>query len=130
MVVKSVPEEVERFLDENVESIDQLEVLRVLGEQPGKEWRAAELAREVQAGEEALASHLAALHSRGIVALVPQGAEQLWRHGARTPELERLVSHLLQVYKERPVTLIKMVYARTGARLRAFAEAFRVREDR
>jgi hypothetical protein len=130
MVVEAIPEEVERFLDMNIESIDQLEVLRVLGDQPGKEWGTAALAKEVQAGEQALGAHLAALQSRGLVANAGAGADTLWRHGARTPELEGLVGRLLQVYKERPVTLIKMVYAKAGARLRAFAEAFRVREDR
>jgi hypothetical protein len=128
MVVVTIPEEVERFLDANIESIDQLEILRILGDQPDKEWDAAELARAVQAGPQALVAHLAALQSRGLVGGVASGSELHWRHGARTPELEGEVARLLQVYRERPVTLIKMVYAKAGAQLRALAEAFRVRE--
>jgi hypothetical protein len=128
MAVYAIPEDIERFLSANIESIDQLEVLRVLGEQPGTEWCAADLAGEVQTGEQALGAHLAALLSRGLVTSVGQGPDQRWRHGARTSELEGLVGRLLQVYRERPVTLIKMVYAGAGARLRAFADAFRVRE--
>jgi hypothetical protein len=64
------------------------------------------------------------------VASVARGTDLFWLHGARTPELQGLLDRLLQVYKERPVTLIKMVYARAKESLRAFAEAFRVREDR
>jgi hypothetical protein len=56
-VVDPIPEDIERFLDENIESIDQLEVLRVLGDNPQKEWAAAELAQTLQVQTEALAAH-------------------------------------------------------------------------
>jgi hypothetical protein len=128
MVVEAIPEEVVRFLDAYIDTIDQLEILRVLGDQPAKEWQADELARAVQAKAQTIGTHLAALQARGLVTGDLSGGELLWRHGARTPELEGRVAQLLHVYRERPVTLIKMVYDKAGARLRAFAEAFRVRE--
>ena len=50
------------------------------------------------------------------------------RHGP-VPALADLVVRLLQLYKERPVTLIKMVYARAKDPLRTFADAFRLRKE-
>jgi hypothetical protein len=116
MPVDPIPEEIARFLATNIDSFAQLEVLRVLGDDPSKEWAAAELSREVQARPAALASHLAVLQSRGLLTTVTRGADLFCRHGPDTPERERLVSRLLGLYRERPVTLIKMVYAQAGKR--------------
>lgn len=40
------PEEIKKFIDANIESIEQLEILRVLGECPQREWSFAELAKD------------------------------------------------------------------------------------
>lgn len=122
------PEDVARFMQDNIETIDQLEILRILGEDPGKEWDCTALAGEVQAGAQAVRAHVAAMSARGLLTMIVQGAVTSCRHGAATPELESLVGRLLNVYKERPVTMIKMVYQRARDPLRAFADAFRIRK--
>ncbi len=124
-----IPDEVRRFLDENVESIDQLEILRILSETPDKEWLARDLARMTQTPPETAAASLTALHARGLLALETRGDLLLARRGARTPGLEAQVDRLLQLYRERPVTMIKLVYARANERLRAFADAFKIRKE-
>jgi hypothetical protein len=43
--------------------------------------------------------------------------------------LQELVDRLLQLYRERPVTMIKMVYERAKDPLRKFADAFRLRKE-
>ncbi|HJT75788.1 MAG TPA: ArsR family transcriptional regulator [Gemmataceae bacterium] len=127
--MEAFPEEVKRFLDANVETVEQLEILRILAEDPGREWPSGELAREVQAQPPALLTHLAALHGRGLLALETRGTDVICRYGPKTPELEAGLSRLLQVYRERPVTMIKLVYARAKDVLRTFAEAFRIRKE-
>src|SRR5687767_1000007 len=59
------PEEVNRFLDEFVESLDQLEVLRLLWERPNVTWTDSTLAAEVQIESSYAATQLAILDSRG-----------------------------------------------------------------
>ena len=126
--MEPIPEEVKRFADANIESIDQLEILRVLGETPGKEWDAAALAAAVQAEPKAVAAHLAALHGRGLLAAEKRGADWVGRYGPQTPELADQVGRLLQLYRERPVTMIKMIYARAKDSLAVFSDAFRFRQ--
>jgi len=116
-------------MEANIESLDQLEILRVLGEAPGREWGAAELAREVQCSPGAAASHLAALQARGLVARAVRGSDVFGQYGPQSPELERLLAELLQLYRERPVTMIKLVYARPRGTLQTFADAFRIRKE-
>jgi hypothetical protein len=113
----------------NVESIDQLEILRVLGEDREKEWDSVALAVAVQAEPQAVRAHLAAMQSRGLLATTARGAGFCCRYGVAAPELETMVERLLQMYKERPVTMIKMVYERARDPLRAFADAFRIRKE-
>ena len=40
-----------------------------------------------------------------------------------------MLDRLFQAYRERPVTLIRMVYARPSAKVIALAEAFRIRKE-
>lgn len=122
-------DDVRRFLDENVESLEQLEILRVLAEDPGRAWGATELAGAIQAEPATAAKHLTALGGRGLITLTTAGAEAAGRHGARTPELGAKVDALLAAYRQRPVTMIKLVYERANERLRAFSDAFRLRKE-
>lgn len=124
-----IPDEVRRFLDENVESVDQLEVLRILGEDPAREWAAGELAGELQADPQALSSDLVALHSRGLLKRAARGTEVFCQYGPATPELADALGLLLRVYLERPVTMIRLVSTRASRAIRSFAEAFRFRKE-
>lgn len=122
------PEDVARFMFDHVESIDQLEILRVLGEDPRREWDAVTLAAEVQASPQAVRGHLTSLHARGLLAIRAQGADVSCRYGVTTPDLDGMVNRLLRLYEERPVTMIKMIYDRAKDPLRDFTDAFRVRK--
>jgi DNA-binding transcriptional ArsR family regulator len=123
------PDDLKRFLDGNIEAIEQLEILRLLGDNPDKEWGTAALARDVQAPQPVVVAHVAALYARGLLQSENRGGEVVCRHGARTPELQALVARLLQLYRERPVTMIRMVYSRSDPALRSFSDAFRLRKE-
>lgn len=124
-----LPEEVRVFLEANIDSVDQLEILRVLGEDRQKEWSAAGIAREVQVQPKAIGSHLTALHARGLMVLTTRDTGLFCRYGPATPELEERMNRLLQVYRERPVTMIKLVYVRAREVLKTFADAFRLKKE-
>jgi hypothetical protein len=125
-----IPQDITRFMQENIESLEQLELLRVLSEDPSKEWELVSLGREAQADPQAATSHLAALSSRGLLTVITRGTETFYRHGCASPALDKMLSRLLQLYKERPVSTIRLVYAQATDRLRAFADAFRVRKEK
>jgi DNA-binding transcriptional ArsR family regulator len=124
-----LPEEIKRFMDESIESVDQLEILRILGEDPQEEWSVPLLASKVQVEPQTLSSHLAALNSRGLLRAVQRGSDFFCQYGPQTPELEDRVNRLLQLYKERPVTMIRMVYERASKVLQTFADAFKIRKE-
>lgn len=107
--MEPIPEVVRRFA-ENIESIDQLEILRVLRENPKKEWDSASLAAATQAEPSVVVAHLSAMHARGLLAAERRGADWSARHGPHTAELTEQVNLLLQLYRERPVSMIRLIY--------------------
>ncbi|HEY7331087.1 MAG TPA: hypothetical protein VH592_25850 [Gemmataceae bacterium] len=124
-----LPEEVKRFLETNIDSVDQLEILRVLGEDPDKEWPAVDLAREVQSAPQSINAHLNALHARGFLLVDKRESDLFCRYGPHSPDLVGRTAQLLQVYRERPVTMIKLVYATARDPLKTFADAFRLKKE-
>lgn len=129
-MAEQFPEDVRRFLDDYVESIDQLEILRLLWEKPDMDWSATVLSAEVQAELAAVITHLAALRARGLLVSADRGTGLVYRYGPRNSELEGRLQTTLQHYRERPVSMIKLVVARSKDPLRNFSDAFRVRPPR
>lgn len=112
-----------------MESVEQLEILRILGEAPDTPHAVPELARSAQIQASAIAGQLAALEQRGLVRTQVLESRPVCCYAPRTPEIGEFARRLLQLYRERPVTLIRLVYARTDERLKAFAESFRLRKE-
>ena len=67
------------------------------------------------------------LSGGGLFAAETAGAGWACRYGPHNPEREALLQKVLQLYRERPVSMIKLVAARAKNPLRNFADAFRVR---
>jgi hypothetical protein len=55
--------------------------------------------------------------------------DESYRYRPAGPELETHVATLAQAYEQRPVTLIRLIYALRDTRIRSFADAFRLRKD-
>lgn len=123
------PDDVRAFMEQNIDGIEQLEVLRILSENEDKRWDVASLMAEVQAPSQALLGYLGTLQSRGLISSVQREEGTLWQYGSSSEEMRTMLSRLLQTYKERPVTMIRMVYAKKAKSLEAFSDAFRLRKE-
>lgn len=130
MPQKPIADDVLQFLDANVDSIEQLEILRNLGEDPGKIWSADDLARVTQVEPSIMPAHLSALEGRGLVRTQTHEGRLACQYNLQTTQAAGMLTRLLQAYKEHPVTLIRIVYERADERLKAFAEAFRLRKEK
>jgi hypothetical protein len=49
--------------------------------------------------------------------------------GFSEDELARHLATLAQAYEQRPVTLVRLIYALRDRKIRSFADAFRLRKD-
>jgi hypothetical protein len=55
--------------------------------------------------------------------------DEALRYRPASDELARQVSTLAQAYEERPVTLVRLIYALRDQKVRSFAEAFKLRKN-
>jgi hypothetical protein len=102
-----------RFIQTAVPSVDAAEVLLQLFGEPERWWDPAALQAPVDG-----------FQARGLIAVGPDKRVQ---YRPANPELDAHVRTLAQAYKERPVTLIRMIYALRDTRIQTFADAFKLR---
>jgi DNA-binding IclR family transcriptional regulator len=110
-----------------VPSLQAAELLTLLQADPERWWELAELqARLRTAGlPDAEATRLLQLvEARGLLAT---GADRRLQFRPADPALAAHMRTLARAYKERPVTLIRMIYALRDQRIRSFADAFRLK---
>jgi hypothetical protein len=73
-----------------------------------------------------VAGYLELFQQHGLVAVGPDRRAQ-FRPGPG--EAGRHVDTLAQAYRERPVTLIRVIYALRDGKIRSFADAFRLKRS-
>jgi len=88
----------------------------------------AELATKLEPlaslSEPEISKHLELFQQRGLAARV-EGNQ--WRYQPASPDLDSHVRTLARLYNERPVTLIRMIYALRDTKIKTFADAFKIR---
>jgi hypothetical protein len=117
-----------RFLRAAVPTVDAAEVLLVLQREPQRWWSAEEvvgaLAPSVSLTVSATAACLTVFQASGLIAAGPDKRVQ-YRPGSG--ELDAHVRTLAQAYSERPVTLIRVIYALRDSKIQSFADAFKLK---
>jgi len=111
--------------------MDALEILILLVRRPDQDWTLDAISSELRydvADRPAVTRCLELFAANGLL-IRGEGGTFLYR--TASPELASTVTQLLQAYDERPVTLIRTLYAIADSRnIQAFADAFRIRKDR
>ncbi len=106
--------------------MDHLRALLLLAADARSEWNAMGVAGKLYIPPAQAAEVLAGLAAKKL--LIARGQPMSYRYQPQTPELGELVKELAELDRQRPVTLINLVYARPGA-LQAFADAFKIKKD-
>jgi hypothetical protein len=117
------------FIQAVIPAVQAAELLLLLKARPAEWWAPAEaVARLHQSGltEADAARYLETFHLRGLLAVGPDRRVQ---YRPANPFIGGQVEKLAQAYSERPVTLIRMIYALRDMRIRSFADAFKVRRN-
>ena len=113
-----------RFLQTSVPAVEAAELLLALKRDETRWWAPRELIESgVAVREEDAARYLEGLQARGLVALDAERRVQY-----RAPEaLAAHIATLEKVYRERPVTLIRVIYGLRDSKIRSFSDAFKLR---
>src|SRR5436190_19656045 len=123
------PDDLRSFIQEYISSVDAAELLILLATAPVRSYRVAELIEDLRPtvlSEPAARRRLVHFEANG---LVTSEAGESWQYSPATPALDRAVRSLAKVYNERPVTLVRMIYAPKDEKIRSFADAFRLKKE-
>lgn len=124
MANDEIPASVRRFLDENINSVEELETLLLLFGQPKKEWTAEDVSRELYTSIDAARKKLAHLQGRGLAS---KTSESHFTYSPVSEFVGRNVENLAQLYKTRRVTIITLIYSKPSDQIRDFSDAFRLK---
>ncbi|AKT37458.1 hypothetical protein [Chondromyces crocatus] len=112
----------------HISSIELLEVLLLLRKSGEREWRPADVAREIGSSMMSIRDRLANLAARDLIA-TREVDDDLWYHYAPESEVRHVVDELARAYKERRLTIIDMIYARQlPGDIETFSDAFLIRK--
>ena len=116
------------FLQRSIRTVNAAELLLLLCRQPERSWTTHELATQLEPAasmtETDAAKDLEMFEQGGLVA--PADDERRFRYRPGSAELDAHVRTLAKLYNERPVTLIRLIYALRDAKIKTFADAFRI----
>lgn len=111
------------FIQTAIPAVGAAELLLALAAQPGAWWDASQLPGNLRSAE--AGRYLELFQARGLLLVGPDKRLRYWPASAA---LATHVRTLAQAYEQRPVTLIRMIYALRDAKIQSFADAFKLRE--
>jgi DNA-binding transcriptional ArsR family regulator len=121
--VSELPQPVRDFLDGNIFSASQLEVLLLLREGGADKTTLSELSRRTALPQSSLGPWLDAFVSRG---LLDRDGDRYW-FAPGSADLEQTLAEVAETWRRRKTTVTRYIYASTEDPLLRFADAFRLR---
>lgn len=130
LILSDLPDDIRRFIASNISSVAQLEVLLLLRENREREWTAVDLGRALYMATSGMTDQLNDLASKRL-AQVKHAADPLFRYGPKPgDEMDAMVDRLGNLYRERRVAVVSLIYSEPLDKARNFADAFRFRQDK
>src|SRR5687768_3760243 len=103
-----LPAEVQRFVLDNLSSVEQLEALLLIRAEPDREWTPEELSKIMYSSPSAVQMRLEDLAVRGL-ARTSTGTLKSYRYESSRPETNQLLNMLAELYRERRVAIISLI---------------------
>jgi hypothetical protein len=124
-VPTGIPQEVETFIAENVDSIEKLEVLLFLRGEREQRWTPATLSRELRRNPDSVGRSLGQLLRRGLL----EGSEgDGYRFAPADARVASQVDRLAEIYTTRRVAIVQLIVSNPMDSVTTFADAFRLRK--
>ena len=122
-----IPESVEEFVSENIDSVAELEALMLLFRDPAALWSAASLAERLYATEEQADAAIAKLCHLGLAAASAK-RRAAFHFRPSSPELEELVVQISETYSKYLVPVTNLIHSKPQSKVQQFADAFKLRK--
>ena len=127
MSESGISKPLEKFIRENIKSLEHLEVLLVIASEVGKQWSAREVYESVKSSPGSVEERLAELTARGLLVKSGSGLA-CYQISSQPHSLLETTRELSRAYRERRLKVIEIVYSGVSA-VEEFAKAFKLKEE-
>jgi len=121
-----IPIELHKFLARYIRSVEQLEILCLLAENPKKTWSEGEVFKSIQSSQESVTKGLCYFADEQLLIF---DAASGYRFSPKSQELMHLTLDLVKTYRKRRVTVVEAIYLMPPDPIWQFADAFKIRKD-
>ena len=115
------------FLQQRLSSIDQIEIVLLLLNQPTRSFTAPEVAATLGTAPEAAAMRLFLLASGGLIAFEPSAVPR-YRYVVSDDEADVMIRELAEIYADDRDAVLSAIDTRPQDPIRSFADAFKLRK--
>ena len=126
---KIIPEDIEQFIFEKIDSVAEMEALLLLRSKQEAAWSIASLAKRLYIDEEQTAIILDHLCREGLLT-ISSNEQTIYRYQPKSLELHNNVNRVAEVYKKHLVPVTNLIHSKPRVRIQEFADAFRLRKDK
>jgi hypothetical protein len=123
-----IPIPVRRFLEENIDTVPQLETLLMMHANPDRHWSIADVAARNYVTEQKATDTLQALLRRRLV--VAENSPSGFRFYPASEDIRTLVTELAICYQRMLPAVTEFIHAKPPASITEFARAFDFKKDR
>jgi hypothetical protein len=124
---KPISVELQAFIARYIQSVEQLEILCLLAENPDRAWSESDVLKAIQSSPESVATQLQYFTREQFLSASVEGK---LRFAPGNAGQAVLVDELVKTYRERRVAIVEMIYQKPLDTVRNFADAFRIRREK
>jgi len=121
-----IPENIRQFIFACIDSVEQLEVLAMLHDQPEKDWTYLGLSQELRSTESSVEKRVRDLVDRRVIHPISTDS---FRFNPRSEEVRQVVHDLVGVYRLRPYRVMELIFSKPVNAMQSFADAFRFKKE-
>ena len=122
-----IPDEVQAFLLQHIDSIAQLEALLLLHADPTFTWNAEKLAKRLYISAEETAAVLEHLAAHGFLTTPPDLPDS-YRYHPASSEVAHMVDQVAELYAKYLIPITHLIHSKPRTRVQEFADAFKLRK--
>jgi hypothetical protein len=119
-----ISDRLRRLIADDIFSVEQVEILMLLRQEPARLWTCAEVNDRIKSSVSSVAARLADLTQRGLV----HDVGGRFRY-APSADKQAALDDLAAAYANRRFTIIDLIFAKSGDKLRVFARALHLKGD-
>jgi hypothetical protein len=120
-----IPGDVDRFIQDEIDTVPQLEALLLLWKSRPRAWQLRDLAAALYVSTDTTKSIVEPLERRNLIATNGTG-----EYSYHSSERDALIAAVDQAYRRELIRISRMIHAKASSAVREFARAFIFKKDR